>query len=74
MAYPKMKPCPCCDKTDGLAVYTYENGSRHVECTICDYLGPACTSIPWAIKHHNLERDERALKYAKTRAALEDKP
>lgn len=60
MAYPKMKPCPNCNGTDGLDVFTYDNGCRHVECVECDYLGPGCTSILWAIRHHNAERDERA--------------
>lgn len=64
MSYPKMKPCPKCNSDYHLAVYTYDNGSRHVECTMeCGYLGPACTSIRWAIKYHNSERDERAAKY-----------
>lgn len=64
MARPKMKPCPYCHSVEHLAVYTYEKGTRHVECDKCHYLGPACTNIAWAIRHHNAERDERAAKYA----------
>jgi Zn ribbon nucleic-acid-binding protein len=64
MAYPKMKPCPFCESTEHLDVYTYERGGRHVECsTSCGYLGPACTSIRWAIKHHNAERDATRSRY-----------
>lgn len=61
MAYPKMKPCPLCGSDQHLDVYTYDNGARHVECsTSCGYLGPACTSILWAIRHHNERRDQVA--------------
>jgi Zn ribbon nucleic-acid-binding protein len=68
MAYPKMKPCPYCEKTDTLDVYTYDSGSRRVECLpACGYMGPVCISIRWAIRHHNSERDERA---SARRAAL----
>lgn len=69
MAYPKMKACPYCDRDDALEVFTYENGSRHVECVRCDYLGPACTSIRHAIRHHNIERDERAATHRAAQAA-----
>lgn len=71
MTAPKMKPCPICDQTDRLAVYTYDNGGRHVECTRCNYLGPACTSIVWAIKDHNAEREARVETYAKARELRE---
>lgn len=73
MAYPKMKPCPYCDETTNLDVFTYENGARHVECVKCDYLGPACTSIRWAIAHHNNERDQRAEKHRAALATTEGK-
>jgi Zn ribbon nucleic-acid-binding protein len=52
MTYPKMKPCPRCGNED-LAVYTYENHGRHVECDKCHYLGPPEGSIRQAIKSHN---------------------
>jgi Zn ribbon nucleic-acid-binding protein len=32
MTAPKLKPCPVCRADDDLAIYTYENGWRHVEC------------------------------------------
>ena len=51
--YPKMQPCPDCQKDDRLAVYTYDSGGRHVECNRCFYLGPAEGSIRQAIKSHN---------------------
>lgn len=50
---PKLKPCPECSESDHLAVYTYDNGWRHVECTACNYLGPGEGSIRQAIKSHN---------------------
>jgi len=53
MTNPKMKDCPTCGTDDFLAVYTYEAGNRHVECTQCNYLGRAGTSIKQAIKLHN---------------------
>lgn len=67
MPYPKMKPCPDCYGSDGLAVYTYDNGWRHVECVECNYLGPGCSSVLSAIRSHNEERDSRAESH---RAAL----
>ncbi len=69
MAYPKIKPCPYCERDDALNVFTYENGGRHVECVRCDYLGPACTSILWAIRHHNKERDDRAASHRAAHAS-----
>lgn len=68
MTHPKIKPCPWCGSAEHLAVYTYDNGARHVECSpLCGYLGPACISILLAIRHHNAERDERAARYAKAK-------
>jgi uncharacterized metal-binding protein (TIGR02443 family) len=49
----KLLPCPECKTTDHLAVYTYDNHGRHVECDKCYYLGPAEGSIRQAIKSHN---------------------
>lgn len=53
---PKMRPCPRCDSAEGLAVYRYDNGARHVECDNggCQYLGPGEGSIRAAIRVHNL--------------------
>lgn len=48
-----MKNCPNCNSTSDLAVYTYENGWRHVECTKCNYLGPGEGSVHAAVKSHN---------------------
>lgn len=60
MTYPKIKPCPKCG-SDSLSVYKYDHGGRRVECSmLCGYMGPACTSIGWAIKHHNAEREGHA--------------
>lgn len=53
MAYPKMQSCPNCKIADHLAVYSYDNHARHVECDKCFYLGPAEGSIKQAIKSHN---------------------
>lgn len=53
MSYPKMKPCPRCNTGEHLAIYTYENHARHVECDKCHYLGPPEGSIRQAIKSHN---------------------
>lgn len=58
MTYPKLKPCPDCKTTDDLEIYTYESGSRRVECDRCFYLGPAGTSILWAIRLHNQRQSE----------------
>lgn len=49
----RMKPCPKCNSDEHLAVYTYESGCKHVECTKCNYLGPGEGSIRFAIKSHN---------------------
>jgi Zn ribbon nucleic-acid-binding protein len=62
MAYPKMKPCPECNDTTNLNVFTYDNGCRHVECVKCNYLGPGCTSIHWAIRHRNSDQDTCAVR------------
>lgn len=53
MTNPKMKPCPRCGSDESLAVYSYDNGTRHVECNSCWYLGPGEGSIRQAIKSHN---------------------
>ncbi len=53
MTSPKIKPCPRCKTDAHMAVYTYENGWRHVECDECLYLGPGEGSIKQAIKSHN---------------------
>ena len=50
---PKMEPCPRCQSSEYLAVYTYDSGGRHVECNQCFYLGPAEGSIRQAVKSHN---------------------
>jgi uncharacterized metal-binding protein (TIGR02443 family) len=55
---PKMKPCPKCKNDDNLAVYTYDNGWRHVECIKCNYLGPGEGSVRAAIKSHNVREIE----------------
>lgn len=60
MTYPKIKPCPICDQTDQMDVYTYENGWKHVECDRCFYLGPGEGRIRDAIRSHNAHRDEKA--------------
>lgn len=52
MTNPKLKPCPKCGCTEGLAIYTYEAGNRHVECNFCFYLGRGENSIRQAIKSH----------------------
>ncbi|SDG35382.1 hypothetical protein SAMN04487974_102164 [Pelagibacterium luteolum] len=72
MSYPKIKPCPLCGSSEDMDVYTYDNGCRHVECTTtCGYLGPASSSILWAIRHHNSQRDKTAARHA---AALATSP
>lgn len=54
MTRPKMCACPKCGAPGAsLAVYTYENGWRHVECDACYYLGPGGGSIVQAIRAHN---------------------
>ncbi len=50
---PKMKPCAKCETVDHLAVYSYDHGGKHVECTKCNYLGPCSGSVRGAIKLHN---------------------
>jgi uncharacterized metal-binding protein (TIGR02443 family) len=60
MTNPKIKPCPNCQSGDGIAVYTYESGWRHVECVKCNYLGPGEGSIKAAIKSHNLRMESAA--------------
>lgn len=50
---PKMHPCPTCDSTDNLAIYTYGNGWRYVECVKCNYMGPGEGSKRLAIAGHN---------------------
>lgn len=80
--FPKMKPCPICGHDEHLDVYTYDSGATYVECSMeCGYLGPACSTARWAIRHHNKERDERARRHlafltealATTRLALAQK-
>ena len=58
MTNPKMKACPKCFDTRELAVYSYENGARHVECLKCNYLGPPSGSVRGAIKLHNERCDD----------------
>lgn len=53
MTNQKMKPCPKCNSTDHLGVYSYDNGWKHVECDKCFYLGPGEGSVRQAIKSHN---------------------
>jgi uncharacterized metal-binding protein (TIGR02443 family) len=53
MTKPKIKPCPKCQSDERIAVYVYESGWRHVECTKCNYFGPGEGSIIAAIKSHN---------------------
>ena len=53
MSYPKMAQCPNCKSDEGLDVYVYDSGTRHVECNTCFYLGPGEGSIRAAIKAHN---------------------
>ncbi|HWX13479.1 MAG TPA: YheV family putative metal-binding protein [Methylocella sp.] len=53
MTNPKIKPCPKCGAPDNLAVYRYDNDTRHVECLDCDYLGPGEGSVRAAIIAHN---------------------
>lgn len=58
MSYPKMKACPRCGSDKHLAVFSYDSGWRHVECTnrFCGnvpYLGPGEGSILAAIRSHN---------------------
>lgn len=52
---PKMAPCPNCKTADYLGVYSYESGTRRVECDHhgCWYIGPREGSIRQAIKSHN---------------------
>lgn len=59
MAYPKMRPCPNCKDGANLNVFNYD-GWRHVECVMCNYLGPGCSSFTSAIRHYNDEQDQRA--------------
>ena len=56
---PKMKPCAKCKTDEGLAIYTYEGGWKHVECDICMYLGRASGSMRGAVLNHNEEMDKR---------------
>lgn len=53
MTIPKMAPCRTCKTADNLAIYTYDNGWRHVECDRCGYLGPGEGSKIQAVKSHN---------------------
>lgn len=53
MTPPKSKPCPTCHTDEHLSVYRYDNGTRHVECDRCWYMGPGEGSIRAAIKAHN---------------------
>ena len=56
----KIAPCPTCKSDEYIAVYTYENGWRHVECTKCNYLGPGEGSIRQAINSHNARLSQAA--------------
>lgn len=53
MAFRNAKPCPACKTDEHIALYTYDNGWRHVECCKCNYLGPGEGSIKAAIRSHN---------------------
>lgn len=59
MTYPRIRPCPKCGDPD-LAVYTYDNGWKHVECDECYYLGPGEGSKLQAIRSHNQRVTEPA--------------
>lgn len=52
-ALPKLQPCPNCKTDEHLAIYTYDNGWRHVECDGCFYLGPGEGNKLQAVKQHN---------------------
>lgn len=49
----KLQPCPRCKTDEHLAIYTYDNGWRHVECDGCLYLGPGEGNKLQAVKSHN---------------------
>lgn len=53
MTYPKLKPCDRCQSSDDLEINKYEHGWVHVECVVCNYLGPGEGSILQAIRAHN---------------------
>ena len=61
MSNQKIKACPRCGSPDHMAVYSYENGARHVECDNgqCQYLGPPSGSIRGAIILHNEAQQAR---------------
>lgn len=50
---PKLLPCPTCKSDDGLDIYTYDNGWRHVECGHCWLLGPGEGSMRQAALSYN---------------------
>lgn len=58
MTNPKMKPCPRCKAP--VDCWSYESGSRRVECNGCDYIGPIDTSVSRAIKRYNAEAEAEA--------------
>jgi uncharacterized metal-binding protein (TIGR02443 family) len=59
----KYKPCPVCLNDDNLSVFDYD-GTKHVECIKCNYLGPASGSVRWAIKLHNEDFEKNKAAYA----------
>lgn len=61
---PKLAPCPKCKTDENLAIFTYENGWRHVECNGCWALGPGEGSQRQAA----LSWNKRALEAALTQA------
>jgi Zn ribbon nucleic-acid-binding protein len=53
MGYPTISDCPKCKSGAEVAIYEYENGWRHVECTKCNRLGPGEGNIRQAINSWN---------------------
>ena len=60
MTLPKIKACPTCKTDLHLAICTYDNGWRHVECLECNYLGPGEGSKLQAVRSHNRRITDRA--------------
>lgn len=56
MTYPKIKPCPNCGD-DGVDIYEYESGWKHVECHKCNWLGPGEGRNVQAIRSWNARAD-----------------
>ena len=53
MTIQRLKPCPNCETDLNLAIYSYDSGWKHVECTKCNYLGPSEGSKVAAARAHN---------------------